>query len=262
MRPWWAGALLCAAGAAVAASAAPAHVLVIVDGASNWTSLSARLPAPDALLYMTPLTVGDTAASPESASTSSAMSTGCIGARRAVAALGVPLGDRARTAGLATAAVTNACLTDPTAAAFFGRSPDRYDAAGLAASIRTAGIGIALMGASRLFIPANASGDVCFPTTRAQLGAAVRGCPANRTITAGFGDMRSALAAECLHMPFANTLGTSLPTLTDMTAAVMARTSASVPATGVFIVVAQDRMDHAVHAGNQVRMMPTDGDTL
>ena len=249
-RAWvWAALLACAAAGA---GAAPAHVLIIVDGAANWTALAAMLPPPDAALLMTPLAVGN-GASPESASMASAMSTGCTSARRAVATAGVPLGKRARAAGLATAAVTNACLTDPTAAAFFGRAADRYNAAGLAAAVRAATLDIALMGASRVFTPANASGDACFPTTRAQLIAAARACPRNRTITGGFGDARSALAAECLHMPFAHELPPTLPTLADMTAAALARTSAAVPATGVFIVVAQDRMDHAVHRGNHVR---------
>lgn len=229
-------------------AAAPAHVVFVVDGAPEWQSLMSALPKADVYMRMTPAG----GSQPESAEAASAMSTGCVGSRRAVAVRGVPLGVRAARAGAATGAVTNVCLTDPTVAAFFVAAPDRYNTAMLAASMRAAGLAVSMGGSSRLIMPLNATGDVCFPNTRAALVASLGACPAQRPLMGAFGDARTAMAAECLPLPFANDNRTRtmlLPSLDDMTRAALSRLKATHPGRSVFLVVGSDRLDQAAHAG-------------
>jgi len=181
------------------------------------------------------------------------MSTGCVGSRRAVSMQGVPLGLRAQRAGAATGAVTNVCITDPTVAAFFATAPDRYNTAILAASLRAANLDVSMGGASRLILPPNATGDACFPTSRAALVASLGACPPHRPLMGVFGDARTAMAAECLPLPYANdnrTRPTPLPSLRDMTRAALARLKAAYAGRPVFLVVGADRLDQAAHAGD------------
>lgn len=240
--------LLCFVALVAAAAAAPAHVVFVVDGAPEWGALLKAIPRADVLLRMAP-TDGE---EPESAAVASALSTGCLGERRAVSARGVPLGTRAALAGAATGAVTNACMTDPTVAAFFGTAPDRYGTATLAASVRAAGLAVHMGGASRLFLPPNATGDACFPTTRTKLAASMGACDSGRQMVGLFGDARSALAAECLPLPLATSkaIKTSLPSLREMTLAALSRLDAVRPGVGAFLVVGADRLDHAAHLGD------------
>ena len=239
-------ALIAVAALAASVAAAPAHVLFVVDGAPEWGALMGALPKADVLLRMVP-GGGD---HPESAGAASAMSTGCVGERRAVAARGVPLGARAARAGAATGAVTNACTTDPTVAAFFATSPDRYNTAALAASVRAAGLAVNMGGSSRLFLPPNATGDACFPTTRSALTASLGACPVHRQLVGAFGDARAALAAECLPLPFASAAPGATPSLAYMTKKALARLGAAQSGAPVFLVVGADRLDHAAHSGD------------
>ena len=213
--------------AAARAAASPAHVLFVVDGAPNWTAVAAKLPAPDAALYMIP-PVSTGGATPESAAVASALSTGCENPRRAVSEFGIPLGVRAAAAGAVLGAVTNACPSDPTVAAFFGSAPDRYDAARVASAVRSANISILLGGASRLF--ASSAPDACYPSDKRSLAHSLRECAPGSPIVGSFGDASSALAAECLPLPFLGA-GSALPSLRDMTTAAIARLRASTPGT-------------------------------
>lgn len=259
--------VLCVLLASAQALAGPAHVLFVVDGAPDWTALTAQLPAPDAAFFVVPPV--SEGATPESAAVASAMSTGCPSQRRGVSDAGIPLGLRASAAGAALGAVTDACPSDPTVAAFFGSAPDRYDAARVAAAVRDANISILLGGASRLF--ASSTGGACFPETKQALARSLREC--NASIVGTFGDVSAALAAECLPMPFMGAAG--MPSLRDMTSAALARLRASTPGSNppntkdspkcshhvhtrnrthagapLFLLVAADRMDHAAHAGD------------
>ena len=94
-------------------------------------------------------------------------------------------------------------------------------------SLRTVDLSVSLGGASRLLTPPNVTGDACHPTTRVELATALRACPPNQTLTGGFGDARAALAAECLPLPFMGIA--TLPSLSDMTAAALARMGAVTP---------------------------------
>ena len=88
----------------------------------------------------------------------------------------------------------------------------------------------------------------CCPTTRTEL---LRGgCPLEAAVSGLFGSMTSAHAAECAHMPLPTSRTPEFPTLAEMTSAALARLGAAVPGSGLFLVVGEDRMDHAAHAGN------------
>jgi len=170
--------------------------------------------------------------------------------------MGTPLGTRAAKAGAATGLVTNACPTDPTVAAFFASSHDRYDAALLAGGLRDSALAVMLGGASRLL--GSPEPDACHPRTRRELAASVRSCDQGRLV-GSFGNMRSALAEECQPLPLGG--DQALPNLADMTASALAFMRASTPDRGVFLVVGNDRMDHAAHAGDEVALVYQYADT-
>ena len=213
------------------------YVAFVVDGAPDWPSLLALLPEPNATLRVVPYVSTEM---PESASAASALATGCTGPLRAVSTYGVPLGLQAQRAGMQIGAVTDACGIDPTVCAFFGAARNRYDTAGVAAAIRGAGLAVLLGGASRPI--ACPSESVCCPgNTTGLLG--LSACPAVAPVVGSFGNLSAASAIECEHMPFVTV--PRLPVLSQMVSAAIARFTGE-----FFLMVGEDRIDHAAHAGD------------
>jgi len=220
---------------------------VVVDGAPDWDALESMLPPPAVRMQLQP----PSGEGQDSAAIASEMSTGCPGAaRRAVSAAGVPLGAAAAEAGLATAAATDSCATDPTVSTFFVSANDRYNVSSVAEELRASPLGMMLGGTSRM-LAGNCSAGCC-ASTEAELLAAVRGgCPAGSRIVGSFSDGDSALARECNPMAYATARAPSMPSLAGMATAAMDRLGLGARAgRGAFLMLGCDRVDHAAHAND------------
>lgn len=222
-----------------AASAATSHVLFIADGVHDWAALEAKLPRPKGRSLVVPQSFGELG--PESASCASEMATGVSGVRNVISPSGLPSGLAAKRRGARTAIVTDSCATDPTAASFFVRNVSRYDVRGIASQLLAANIDVMLGGASR---PLFCQGACCV-TDRASLARSNCTGP----LRGNFGNMKSALAAECAPLPIDYDIS-----LEDMTVAAISRLRATEAGASFFLVVTADRIDRAAHAGNTTEL--------
>ena len=205
----------------VCASALPARVAIVVDGAPDWTRLAAALPAPEKTLQA-------------DAADTTAMAAPC----------GVPIATAMR--GTSFAVVSDTCANAPPVAAFFSNAT-RYDAAAVSADIRALRPGAIMGGTSRLLAGRCVNG--CCPATRKELSASVTRCPQNATLYGSFGDAHSALALECSPVSQGGA-----PSVADMVTAALVHVRAASSASNTFTAVGISGLDAASHAGDTVRV--------